>query len=159
MSPQMKHHLGISLPCLLLANGVATAQQAAADNSAGQSNDELATVVVTGSLIKRTDSETPSPVQVISSVDLQESGYTNLSDVLRNLSANAQGALGQSFGQSFAAGGQGVALRGLTVGGTLTLIDGERMVASKVIVRKAVVKTVPTIEEKKTTTTTTETTK
>ena len=37
--------------------------------------------------------------------------------------------------------------------------DGERMVASKVIVRKAVVKTVPTIEEKKTTTTTTETTK
>jgi len=129
MSPQMKHHLGISLPCLLLANGVATAQQAAADNSAGQSNDELATVVVTGSLIKRTDSETPSPVQVISSVDLQESGYTNLSDVLRNLSANAQGALGQSFGQSFAAGGQGVALRGLTVGGTLTLIDGERMVA------------------------------
>jgi CRISPR/Cas system-associated exonuclease Cas4 (RecB family) len=37
--------------------------------------------------------------------------------------------------------------------------DGERMVASKVIVRKAVVKTVPTIEEKKTTTTTTETSK
>ena len=34
--------------------------------------------------------------------------------------------------------------------------DGDRMVASKVIVRKAVVKTVPTMEEKKTTTTTTE---
>jgi hypothetical protein len=37
--------------------------------------------------------------------------------------------------------------------------DGDRMVASKVIVRKAVVKTAPTIEEKKTTTTTTETSK
>jgi len=37
--------------------------------------------------------------------------------------------------------------------------DGDRMVASKVIVRKAVVKSVPTIEEKKTTTTTTETSK
>lgn len=37
--------------------------------------------------------------------------------------------------------------------------DGDRMVASKVIVRKAVVKSVPTIEEKKTTTTTTETNK
>lgn len=36
---------------------------------------------------------------------------------------------------------------------------GDRMVASKVIVRKAVVKAVPTIEEKKTTTTTTTTEK
>lgn len=35
---------------------------------------------------------------------------------------------------------------------------GDKMVASKVIVRKAVVKVVPTIEEKKTTTTTTTTT-
>ena len=34
---------------------------------------------------------------------------------------------------------------------------GDRMVASKVIVRKAVVKTVPAVEEKKTTTTTTTT--
>ncbi len=127
MSPQ-KYHLWVSLPFLLLCSGVASAQHAD-DSSVGKSSDELATVVVTGSLIKRADAETPSPVQVISAVDLKESGYTNLSDVLRNLSANAQGSLGQSFGQSFAAGGQGVALRGLTVGGTLTLIDGERMVA------------------------------
>lgn len=35
---------------------------------------------------------------------------------------------------------------------------GDKMVASKVIVRKAVVKVVPTVEEKKTTTTTTTTT-
>jgi iron complex outermembrane receptor protein len=111
-----------------LCNAVANAQQAPV-NATDKPDEELSTVVVTGSLLKRTDVETPSPVQIISAEDLKESGYTNIADVLRNLSANAQGALGQSFGQSFAAGGQGVALRGLTVGGTLTLIDGERMVA------------------------------
>jgi len=34
-------------------------------------------------LIKRTDTETPSPVQVITAQDLKDSGYTNVSDVLR----------------------------------------------------------------------------
>ena len=111
-----------------LCSGVANAQQAPA-TAADKADDELSTVVITGSLIKRTDTETPSPVQIITADDLKQSGYTNIADVLRNLSANSQGALGQSFGQSFAAGGQGVALRGLTVGGTLTLIDGERMVS------------------------------
>jgi iron complex outermembrane receptor protein len=90
---------------------------------------ELTEIVVTGSLIKRTDVETPSPVQVISAVDLKDLGYTNVSDVLRNLSANGSGALSQGFGQAFAAGGTGIALRGLSVGDTLTLIDGARMVA------------------------------
>src|SRR6202044_3548587 len=90
---------------------------------------ELQEIVVTGSLIKRTDSETPSPVQVISATDLLNSGYTNVSDVLRNLAANGAGTLNQGFTEAFAAGASGIALRGLTVGGTLTLIDSERMVA------------------------------
>src|SRR5580658_10627065 len=92
-------------------------------------SSQVQEVVVTGSLIKRTDIETPSPVQVISDEDLKNSGFNNVSDVLRNLSANGQGALNQGFGQAFASGGSGIALRGLTVGDTLTLIDSERMVA------------------------------
>jgi iron complex outermembrane recepter protein len=103
----------------------ASAQTAPSD----QSQASLQEVVVTGSLIKRTDSETPSPVQILSAVDLRNSGYTNLADVLQNLSANGAGTLNQGFGQAFASGGTGIALRGLTVGDTLTLIDGERMVA------------------------------
>jgi iron complex outermembrane recepter protein len=108
-----------------ILSAAAQAQQA----PTAENKPDLETVTITGSLLKRTDIETPSPVQVISSDDLKDSGYTNLSDVLRNLSANGQGALGQSFGQAFASGGSGIALRGLTVGGTLTLIDGQRMVA------------------------------
>ena len=89
----------------------------------------LETVTVTGSLIKRTDFDTPSPMLVLTATDLVQSGYTNLSSVLRDLPANGQGSLSQSFPGAFAGGASGVALRGLTVGATLTLLDGERMVA------------------------------
>src|SRR3984885_1970351 len=103
--------------------GSAGAQQAPA------SAPELQEIVVTGSLIKRTDTETPSPVQIITSQDLKDSGYTQVADVLRNLAANGSGTLNQGFGQAFAAGATGIALRGLSVGDTLTLIDSERMVS------------------------------
>lgn len=96
---------------------------------AEQPSQGVQEVVITGSLIKRTDAETPSPVQVISDADLKNSGFNNVSDVLRNLAPNGQGTLNQGFGQAFASGGNGIALRGLTVGDTLTLIDSERMVA------------------------------
>lgn len=118
--------LGTSATMLALYAAPASAQTTPADQSPSAPVQE---VVITGSLIKRTDTETPSPVQIISEADLQNSGYTTVSDVLRNLSANGAGTLSQGFGQAFASGGEGIALRGLTVGDTLTLIDGERMVA------------------------------
>jgi iron complex outermembrane recepter protein len=97
-------------------------------SAAPDQSPTLQTVVVTGSLIKRPDFQTPSPVQVLSADDLKNSGYTTVSDVLRQLSANGQGSLTQTNPGAFAGGASGVALRGLTVGATLTLIDGERMV-------------------------------
>ena len=89
---------------------------------------KLQTIVVTGSLISRTSIETPNPVQVISAKDLVQSGYTDISSILRNISANGASTLSQSFSFAFAAGGSGVSLRGLSVGDTLVLIDGERTV-------------------------------
>src|ERR1700723_912023 len=112
---------------LLMASVPVVAQQAST-TSASQ-GPELQEIVVTGSLIKRTDTETPSPVQIITSQDLKDSGYTQVADVLRNLAANGSGTLNQGFGQAFAAGATGIALRGLSVGDTLTLIDSERMVS------------------------------
>jgi iron complex outermembrane recepter protein len=94
---------------------------------AQQTTPELQTVIVTGSNIKRTDAETPSPVQVITAADLKASGFTSTQDVLHNLTANGQGTLSQGFGGAFAEGASGISLRGLTVGATLILIDGRRM--------------------------------
>jgi iron complex outermembrane receptor protein len=88
----------------------------------------LQTIVVTGSLISQTSVVTPSPVQIISRAQIIQSGFTNISDVLRHLSANGQGTLSQSFSFAFASGGAGIALRGLDVGDTLVLIDGEQTV-------------------------------
>jgi iron complex outermembrane receptor protein len=83
-------------------------------------------IEVTGSAIRRTDTETPSPVQIITSEDLKRTGYTDVSDVLRNVAANGAGSLSQSFNFAFAGGASGIALRGLAVGDTLVLIDGHR---------------------------------
>jgi iron complex outermembrane recepter protein len=116
--------MGASALVAALFGGSPGAQTVPAEQAQGG----LQEVVITGSLIKRTDTETPSPVQVITNADLQNSGFTNVSDVLRLLSANGAGTLNQGFGQAFASGGSGIALRGLTVGDTLTLIDGERMI-------------------------------
>ena len=84
-------------------------------------------VVITGSNIRRTDVETPSPVLSLSAQDIARSGYTSVADVLSHITANNMGSLGQATPGAFGAGGSGVSLRGLTVGATLVLIDGYRM--------------------------------
>jgi iron complex outermembrane receptor protein len=84
-------------------------------------------VVVTGSLISRTDTETPTPVQVLTAQDIQRSGKTSVAELLNDLAANGQGTLGSGFSGAFANGAAGVSLRGLTVGATLVLIDGHRV--------------------------------
>jgi iron complex outermembrane receptor protein len=107
--------LCLSLPSLTPAH--------ADDSGSGQ---KLEQITVTGSNIRRTDTETPSPVQVLTAEHIKKSGYTSVSEVLRNLSSNGQGTLSQGFNGAFAAGASGIALRGLTVGATLVLIDGHR---------------------------------
>jgi iron complex outermembrane receptor protein len=99
---------------------------AMAQTGPGTGQQELKEIVVTGSHIRRTDLETPSPVQVVTAEELHESGFTSTQDVLHNLTANGQGTLSQSFSGAFASGAAGIALRGLNVGATLVLINGHR---------------------------------
>jgi iron complex outermembrane receptor protein len=122
---------GISRPTLALVLVAVAADSATAPAqermSASDEAAPLETVLVTGTLIKRADYETPSPMQVLTAEDLQQSGHTSVSEVLRNLAANGQGTFSQS-NYIYTGSASGVALRGLTVGATLILIDGERMV-------------------------------
>jgi iron complex outermembrane receptor protein len=113
---------GAALGIAMLAQPV-LAQTTADDTSAAP----VQRVEITGSNIRRVDAETPSPVQVITSDEMKKSGYTAVSDVLRNISANGAGQLTNSNSEAFAGGASGVALRGLSVGATLVLIDGHRM--------------------------------
>jgi iron complex outermembrane receptor protein len=113
----------------IIGSGALTAMVAlpAAAQEADTSTPGVARVVVTGSYISRADKETPSPVQVITAEDIKKTGYTSVSDVLRDITSNGQGTLSQGFNRAFAGGASGISLRGLTVGATLVLIDGHRM--------------------------------
>lgn len=91
-----------------------------------QASEEGETVVVTGSLFRRTDTETPSPVTVLTSDTLQKAGITTIADAIRSISADSAGSIGTGFQTGFSAGGSAVSLRGLGVSSTLVLIDGLR---------------------------------
>jgi outer membrane receptor protein involved in Fe transport len=127
---------------LVAVAGLAQAQQAPnnpAPNSPDQSNNPktLQTVVVTGSLIRRVDTETASPVTIIDRQNITNSGKPTLGDVLQQLpsiAGNATNPQNNSNGGGVASplteGGDGasrVSLRGLGTGRTLVLIDGQRM--------------------------------
>ena len=109
-----------------LAGFAANAQTAPAAAPAGQDNTEVEAVVVTGSLLRRTDTATPSPVTVQTNEQLKAQGITTVADAIRSLSADNSGSVPAAFGNGFAAGSTGVALRGLTVNSTLVMIDGLR---------------------------------
>jgi iron complex outermembrane receptor protein len=109
-----------------LAGFAANAQTTAPAAPAAAQNNEVEAVVVTGSLLRRTDTATPSPVTVQTSEQLKAQGITTVADAIRSLSADNSGSVPAAFGNGFAAGSTGVALRGLTVNSTLVMIDGLR---------------------------------
>lgn len=84
-------------------------------------------IEVTGSRILRTDSETASPVQVITHQEIERTGKLTIGDYLQTLTAAGQGSLPKSFGAGFASGSSGISLRGLGAGSTLVLINGRRL--------------------------------
>jgi iron complex outermembrane receptor protein len=115
-----------AVSALAIAAGFA---QSAMAQDAPNNNDatQVKEIVVTGSSIKRVDRETASPVQVLNSDDLKHSGYDTIAQVLTNVTANGTGTLSSNNSEAFAGGASGIALRGLSVGATLTLVDGHRL--------------------------------
>jgi iron complex outermembrane receptor protein len=83
-------------------------------------------IVVTGTLFRRTDTETPSPVTVLSAQSLDRRGITTISDAVNSIAAGNGGGVPQNFTGAFASGATAISLRGLTTNSTLTLFDGLR---------------------------------
>ena len=106
----------------------AVSAYAQSDPGPNASPPRIPVVEVTGSRLKRTDNETPSPVDIISRADIARSGKTTLSDVVRSLTVDNNGSIGLGNISGFAMGSSGVALRGLAVNATLVLVNGRRMV-------------------------------
>lgn len=101
--------------------------QQAAGTAVDTSGNEA--IVITGSILRRTTTETPSPVTVLSSESLEQRGINTVSEGLQRVSANNAGTInsGWNNGSNFATGANAVSLRGLTVQSTLTIFNGLRM--------------------------------
>ena len=95
--------------------------------TSGKNVKQLQTFQVTGSLIRQSDKVGFNQVQVINSKEIQDSGAKDVSDYMRQISANSANSWGESTADSFAAGGSGIALRGLSEKYTLVLVDGQRV--------------------------------
>jgi iron complex outermembrane receptor protein len=127
----MKHAKTLTTGVAIAALGLgliaspALAQQTPASDAPAADNKDV--IVVTGSSIKRINSETASPLTVIDTRAIQATGYDNLATVLTNLTSNGAGTLSNSNSEAFAGGASGIALRGLSVGATLVLVDGHRL--------------------------------
>lgn len=116
------------------------AGQQTTDSDSGNDQDDakkLDAVVVTGSLIRRVDRETASPVITIDRDDITNSGKPTLGDVVQqmpNIAGNAVNTYNNGNGGGVAspsteagAGATRVSLRGLGTGRTLMLVNGQRM--------------------------------
>ena len=105
-----------------------TASMMIAQETLAQTSSTLQRVEVTGSNIRRTDTETASPVQVITKEEIDQSGKGTVAEYLQTLTADAQGSVPFTYGRGFSqASAAGISLRGLGANATLVLINGRRV--------------------------------
>lgn len=143
------NRLTMALSIALLVGGSVAASSAIAQDQATDSTPPTASkaqnlkgVVVTGSLIRRVDIETASPVITIGRQHIDDSGSVTLGNVLQELPSIAGDAInpqvtgnGGGIANATTEGGSGaskLSLRGLGDGRTLVLINGQRLVNSDV---------------------------
>ena len=94
-------------------------------------SEKVERIEVTGSHIRRVDTEGTSPVTTVTRKEIEKTGYNSVSDVLRDISVNSFGSTRESSGGN-AAGNATVDLRGLGATNTLVLLNGQRLPADAV---------------------------
>jgi len=106
-----------------------TGPQAQGPQPQAEAGPQLETVVVTGSRIPRlTGLDTgPAPVMTVTSADILQRGFTDMSDVMRNLNQNLGSLDNNTATDGFSPGAQAVDLRGLGPNHTLVLVNGRRI--------------------------------
>eukprot|EP01137_Pigoraptor_chileana_P020860 Opistho-2@6628 len=98
----MKHRPHwVALAVLALA---AQAQAQTTGTTPADDAKKLERVEVTGSMIKRTDKETPSPVTIISREEIRNSGYSSIEELLRASSVVDTGSIGDGAASGFVGG-------------------------------------------------------
>ncbi|MDA1298567.1 MAG: TonB-dependent receptor [Proteobacteria bacterium] len=109
-----------------------------------EDDTQIEEIVVTGSYIKRDSYDSPAPIQLIDTVDIEAAATPNLADIIFNQTNNfgttvmsnpfADGNSASSNATSYNGGPQGGKgrpnLRGLGTRATMSLMDGKRVIFS-----------------------------
>jgi len=86
-------------------------------------------VLVTGSFLKRTAQDSPSPLSVITSADIDDLGAADIAEVVQSLPWQSGSQTRASTFQGEGADGRSsINLRNLGHGATLPLVNGKRQV-------------------------------
>jgi iron complex outermembrane receptor protein len=89
---------------------------------------KLAPVEVTGSRIKRTDAEGPSPVRIITRDDIETTGRATLTDALREAPEAGFSTVNENGTTAAVRGSTALNLRELGANNTLIIVNGRRVV-------------------------------
>lgn len=113
-----------------VAGAAALAGQAFAQDTAAQGEEAktLDAIVVTGTRIRRVDTESASPVFTIDAAAIERTGAATIGDFLQDIPAISGAATNPSVNNGGGTGAATVSLRGLGDERTLTLLNGRRMV-------------------------------
>ena len=120
--------LSVSAALGMLASG-ALAQEQEQARDGEPAPKKMQRVEITGSAIKRLESETALPVQIITRAEIEKAGVTTAAELMARVSANVGGL---TDGVSINVGGDqrgfnSANLRGVGTSSTLVLLNGRRM--------------------------------
>lgn len=95
--------------------------------TATEPTEPLETIIVTGSLIPQLQTETITPVTVITAEDIKARGFSSVADALQQSSFATGSVQGDQFTNGFTPGAQTLSMFGLDPGYVKYLIDGRPM--------------------------------
>ena len=124
----------VSLLALLLGATPALAQPASTPGAPAAASDDDA-IIVTGTRVVRSGFSAPTPVTVLSAVELDARADINIADAVNQLPQTANSVTQTSQPTAVSGGALGVnqiSLRGLGPTRTLVLLDGKRIINSSV---------------------------
>ena len=127
----MRTTLLVGAAAIACLSAPAIAQTESAPEASADDADSGASIVVTGSRIRRQDLAGVAPATVVSAEQIENTGVVNIETVLQRLPANA-GFAGNQTSAYWTGNGYGTAqvnLRGLGIKRTLVLLNGRRLVA------------------------------
>lgn len=126
--PNNKRRIAQAVQLALLFGSTSfTSYATLAADADATSEQAVERIEVTGTRIKKTDIEGPSPLIVITTDDMKRAGNVTVQDALRDLTSNTGTVQPNEFSNGFTPNAEVNDLRGFGPGYTLTLINGRRL--------------------------------